>query len=176
MWWFAKRSEGCIMVCICWNRSWYAFILIVDIISFFFTNSIMLGISFLWDDCLGGDPSLALILWVQSVGFKPFMSWMFHPKFPFLSLKIHNNFSSLVSCKHIAIIVGREDGGLIKTYLKLEGEGFNSTSGGSLTGGFIFGTMPHFNLLQLGGSWPCWEWRNVNISSTLGLNPSQDPH
>lgn len=132
------------------------------------TTSIIL--SFLWDDHLGRHPYLVLILWVLSMGFEPFMSWMFHPKVSFLSLKTRNSLSSLVSCKPAEIIIGREDGWLIKTYLKLEGRGFNSNSVGSSIGGFSFGTLPHSNLSQLGGQGPRWGWRNVNIFSTSRFN------
>jgi len=39
---------------------------------------------------------------------------MFHLKISLLSLKTRNSFSPSVSCKHVVIIIGREDGGLIK--------------------------------------------------------------
>ena len=111
---------------------------------------------------LDKNSSLGLISLVQSVWSKPFMSWMFHPKVSLLSLQNRNSFFSSISCKLAAIITGREDGGLIKTYLKLEG--------GSLIEGFSFGTLHHSNLSQKGGPGPCWEWRNVSIFSTSGFN------
>ena len=60
----AQRSEGCTMVCTCWNPSWYAFILAVDLASSSLITSIMLGMCFNWDDHLGRDSFLVLILWV----------------------------------------------------------------------------------------------------------------
>jgi len=42
-----------------------------------------------------------------------------------------NNLSFFVSCKPTIIITGREDERLIKTYLKLEGGGFNFNLKGS---------------------------------------------
>jgi len=64
---------------------------------------------------------------------------MVHPKASLLSLRIISSFSSSFLCKLVEITIGRIKGGLRKTYLRLDGRGFNFMLEESLMEGFGFG-------------------------------------